>query len=164
MTYDLVLSCGLRLKTCLALKTSSRLSFFVRACVAGYYRACLAPFVLYRSSNTYLLYVVQTRGGWLRAARSIPKVASAYRLHARVARVLGASRRLRPSPLAFPTKTIFPSLEFVLPPLCENPPSFSRNVPRNINDSTKKEHATFCTNFITYYTNGSMNIFYFYEI
>lgn len=99
--------------------------------------------------------------------RSIPKVASAYRLHARVARVLGASWRLRPSLSGLPSlhKNHFPSLEFALPPLCGNPPSFSRNVLRNINDNTKRN--TQCsarTNFIIFYMNGSMNKFYFYEI
>lgn len=60
---------------------------FVRAYVR---RGWLLPRSIRAISLVYYvpLYVVQTRGGWLRAARSIPKVALAYRLqHARAARV-----------------------------------------------------------------------------
>lgn len=130
----------------------------MRTCVVGDYR--LALFVLYRSSTTYLYMSCRQRGGWLRAARSIPKVALAYRLHARAARVYlerrGACARYHP-PLRTNTKTILLSLVFVRLPR-ENPPSFPRDIPRAMQDidNIMKTYTRCCPSecFVENFTNA----------
>lgn len=134
-------SCGLRfIETCLELANDSPL------CSSRYctFRACVrASWVTIASSIRAIslvyyvpLYVVQTRGGWLRAARSIPKVALAYRLqHARAARVYWSVAA--PAPISSsPTdehETIFCRLCSCVY-LRENSPSFPRDVSRVMQD------------------------------
>jgi len=103
------------METCLELANDSHYArlvivHFVRAYVR---RGWLPPRSIRAISLVYHvpLYVVQTRGGWLRAARSIPKVALAYRLHTRVLHAytwsVAAPAPTYLPPLRTNTKTIF---------------------------------------------------------
>jgi len=129
------------METCLELANDSHSSrlvivHFVRAYVR---RGWLPPRSIRAISLVYHvpLYVVQTRGGWLRAARSIPKVALAYRLHTRVLHAytwsVAAPAPTYLPPLRTNTKTIFCRF-CTCDCLRKNPPSFPRDVSKPMQD------------------------------
>lgn len=151
-TYDSVLSYGLRFRTCLKL-TATRLSRdFLRACVRTS-RVTIARVSLH---SCYIARLIRTSvcradTGWMTKSRTVDPE-SRFSLSTTRACCTRTWSVAAPAPISLPRlhKNHFPSLDFVLPPFCENPPSFSRNVLRNM-IILKKKNTQCVSSYKLYY-------------